>query len=284
MVEQAFKTRLEGNELFKNGNLGGALLKYHQVLLVLKGVNYPAKVVDPFEAPRSGVEEISDAEAAKIEAEKGKGKEQAESMADRIQNALMNTYLNSAAIYVKQERWQRALDSAYAAQKYDKENPKAKFREAQALIGLGQIYTGKKKLEELRQTNPDAAVTAALKKLAKDEAAREAKKNLQFKGMFDRKQSGSQNGKKPAGTSSTVADKDGANGKADTAAPVEAKEEQPVPPKAEAQENPAAAEDKPAATAATEDNKPATEDDKPARDETAKAAEDESVVAAEANA
>lgn len=40
-------------------------------------------------------------------------------MAQQIQQALKNTYLNSAAIYVKQERWARALESAKAAQKYE---------------------------------------------------------------------------------------------------------------------------------------------------------------------
>jgi len=40
-------------------------------------------------------------------------------MAQQIQQALKNTYLNSAAIYVKQERWGRALESAKAAQKYE---------------------------------------------------------------------------------------------------------------------------------------------------------------------
>ncbi|GAA6046623.1 hypothetical protein JCM3770_006245 [Rhodotorula araucariae] len=230
MAEAAFKTRLEGNELFKAGNLPGALLKYHQVLLVLKGINYPMRPAEPVVAPRSGVEEVTDAEPAEIEAEERTSKPlvAGESMADKVTNALMNTYLNSAAIYVKQERWQRALESAKSAQKYNKENPKGKFREAQALIGLGKVYEGRRMLEELVKSNPDPAVAAALNKLAADDRVREAKKNEQFKGMFDRsRKSGSQNDKGPTeravddaakkGTNGTA----GADGKADTAAEME---------------------------------------------------------------
>lgn len=55
MAKDAFETRLAGNELFKAGELQQALRKYHQVLLVLKGINWqsePQKVVDSSE-PRA---------------------------------------------------------------------------------------------------------------------------------------------------------------------------------------------------------------------------------------
>ena len=37
ITSEAFAQRLEGNEKFKQGDLTGALLAYHQVLLKLKG-------------------------------------------------------------------------------------------------------------------------------------------------------------------------------------------------------------------------------------------------------
>lgn len=154
------------------------------------------------------VTEVDEDEAKEIEAAEGKGKEKEktpaaagdEDMGQQIKTALLNTYLNSAAIYIKQERWQRALESAKSAQKFDecafpplslslpaslthlprpssttRTNPKAKFREGQALIGLGQITAGKRLLEELQQVNPDSAVAAALNKLAQDEVQRSIK-------------------------------------------------------------------------------------------------------------
>ena len=56
-----------------------------------------------------------------------------------------------------------------------RDNLKAKFREGQALIGLGRILDGKRLLEELQMLNPDPAVKAALFKLDQDEARRESK-------------------------------------------------------------------------------------------------------------
>ncbi|GAA5838384.1 hypothetical protein JCM9279_003228 [Rhodotorula babjevae] len=212
-IKQAFKTRLEGNELFKSADYRAALLKYHAVLVALRGVNWPASAAAQTEASTtsspadSSGEESDDGSTAAQDEEnntgevegKGKGKAEQEpaeappktrpddeNMAEQIRQALKNTYLNSAAIYVKQERWTRALESAKAAQKYEEDNPKAKFREGQALIGLGHVLPGKRRLEELQLTNPDPAVKAALAKLAQDEAKRETDKQASFRGMFER--------------------------------------------------------------------------------------------------
>lgn len=116
--------------------------------------------------------------------------------------ALMRTTPHS--VYIKQERWQRALDAATSAKKYDEDNAKALFREGQARIGLGEVNTGKRILEDLQVKNgPDAAITAALQKLAADEKKREQAKNAQFRGMFNRKNGADQPAKgKPVGESS----------------------------------------------------------------------------------
>ncbi|TNY20277.1 hypothetical protein DMC30DRAFT_417118 [Rhodotorula diobovata] len=236
MAKDAFETRLEGNELFKAGELQQALRKYHQVLLVLKGINWqsePQKVVDSSEP----LTEVDEDEAKEIEAAEGKGKEKEktpaaagdEDMGQQIKTALLNTYLNSAAIYIKQERWQRALESAKSAQKFDETNPKAKFREGQALIGLGQITAGKRLLEELQQVNPDSAVAAALNKLAQDEVQRSIKAKNELKGFLNRKPdaASSSSGSKEVGktTASTTKDEGGATAAASSSSePVKAGE------------------------------------------------------------
>ncbi|GAA5903196.1 hypothetical protein JCM8208_002234 [Rhodotorula glutinis] len=212
-ILQAFKTRLEGNELFKSGDYRAALLKYHAVLVALRGVYWPAggaahATASSTSSPAGSDDEAGeDLEASEGEGEdsnEGKGKGKApvvhepakeapkktrpddENMAEQIKQALKNTYLNSAAIYVKQERWSRALESAKAAQKFEENNPKAKYREGQALIGLGRLWEGKRLLEELMVTNPDSAVTAALVQVAEMEAKREMDRQKTFRGMFDR--------------------------------------------------------------------------------------------------
>lgn len=115
------------------------------------------------------------------------------------------------SVYIKQERWQRALDAATAAKKYDEDNAKALFREGQARIGLGEINTGKRILEDLQVKNgPDAAITAALQKLAADEKKREEAKNAQFRGMFNRKNGSEQSSKeKPAEGKAATAEASG---------------------------------------------------------------------------
>ncbi|GJN92278.1 hypothetical protein Rhopal_005308-T1 [Rhodotorula paludigena] len=197
IIEKAFATRQEGNELLKAGELGPALLKYHAVLLALRGLDSSLSRLYPAEPPRfSAIEEprIQEIVDDKDEEKEGETKDEgsqgevtAASKIEEVRTAIKNTYLNSAAIYIKQERWKRALEAAQSAKKLDEDNVKAKFREAQARIGLGEINTGKKMLEELQKSNPDSAITAALNKLSIDEKAREAKATAQFKGMFNRK-------------------------------------------------------------------------------------------------
>ncbi|BGP21605.1 tetratricopeptide repeat protein 9C [Rhodotorula toruloides] len=187
-IDKALKTRLEGNEAFKAGDFTLALRKYHEVLLHLKGLDGQMSSVYGPSQPRASIIEVTDEEGEAEAVASTKPVEDPESKQAQVKTALLNTYLNSAAVYIKQERWQRALDAASAAKKYDEGNAKALFREGQARIGLGEINTGKRILEDLQVKNgPDAAITAALQKLAADEKKREQAKNAQFRGMFNRK-------------------------------------------------------------------------------------------------
>ncbi|GAA5832563.1 hypothetical protein JCM5353_002190 [Sporobolomyces roseus] len=194
IIDKALAQRIDGNNKFKAGDLQGALRDYHYVLLSLKGLDgrmssafgpatRPPEILPSTKEPK--IEEIDD------EAEKGKEKEaepqekEEESPYDVIKTALLNTHINSAAIHIKLERFQRALECAQAAQKLDEKNQKASFREAQARIGLGQIPKGKAILEEMQKTNgPDAGISQTLAKLAADEKEKDKVKNSQFRGMF----------------------------------------------------------------------------------------------------
>ncbi|BGP28791.1 hypothetical protein JCM10296v2_000527 [Rhodotorula toruloides] len=197
-IDKALKTRLEGNEAFKTGDMTLALKKYHAVLFSLKGLDGQlSSIYGPSQAP-APITEVTDEEAEAIASTKPA--DDSDSKQAAVKSALLNTYLNSAAVYIKQERWQRALDAATAAKKYDEDSAKALFREGQARIGLGEINTGKRILENLQVKNgPDAAITAALQKLEADEKKREQAKNAQFRGMFNRKNGSDQSAKdKPA--------------------------------------------------------------------------------------
>ena len=126
------------------------------------------------------------------------------------------------SIHIKRGNYPRALEAAQQALRIDESardqfgphcgadprtcrtNNKAKFREAQAMIGLGEISKGRAALESLqisvsslgRSSNvstsslfappqsPDIAITNALHQLRLDERARTAKSQAQFSESF----------------------------------------------------------------------------------------------------
>ncbi|GAA6006606.1 hypothetical protein JCM10207_004991 [Rhodosporidiobolus poonsookiae] len=238
-IDKALKVRLEGNDKFKAGDLQGAMMLYHQVLLSLKGLESavsqafgqpPLPKILPDSQEEVGAWKEYDEDAKPdvkpdvepdVEADvkpdiEPDVKPDPESKAEIIKKAILNTYLNQAAILIKQEKWKRALDCAESAKKIDEKNPKALFREAQARIGLGELNAGKRLLEELQKTNPDSAITAALQKLSLDEKTRGSKTQAQFRGMFNRKPSNdgkaasaSNNNNSNHSSSSTVKAEDG---------------------------------------------------------------------------
>ncbi|GAA5880363.1 hypothetical protein JCM8547_002275 [Rhodosporidiobolus lusitaniae] len=176
-IDDAFALRLEGNEKFKAGDLAGALMAYHNVLISLKGLD---SAISSAYGPAPAAPVIPTGEEPEKKADEPPTK------AEQVKTAILNTYLNMAAIHIKREAWKRALECAQQAKKLDEKNPKAAFREAQAKIGLGEITAGRKALEELNKTSPDSAITAALAKLAIDEK-KPSKTTQQFRGMFNTK-------------------------------------------------------------------------------------------------
>ncbi|GAA5834833.1 hypothetical protein JCM11251_002037 [Rhodosporidiobolus azoricus] len=181
-IDKAFKTRLEGNEKFKSGDLVGALRDYHTVLLSLKGAtSLESQIGQIYPKPLPPVTGPTDEEEKKTAGEAPLSK------ADEVKQAILNTHLNSAAVHIKRENWKRALECALQAKKMDEKNPKAAFREAQARIHLGEVNAGKKMLEDLNKTNPDAAIAAELQKLKLNEKTTGSKVAAGFRGMYNKK-------------------------------------------------------------------------------------------------
>ncbi|GAA5955130.1 hypothetical protein JCM8115_001859 [Rhodotorula mucilaginosa] len=195
-VDKTLKQRLEGNEQLLAGDLQGALKTYHLVLLALRGLESAIQNLDVLakseDSDDSSSEEAEEGQKEKEDGGSGggggdsKGKQTASepTQGEKVKSAILNTHLNMANIYIKQEKWQKALRSAEAAKRLHSDHPKAVFREAQARLGLGEIYTGRKMLQNLQKKHPDAAITAALQKLELDEKARQKKADLQFRGIF----------------------------------------------------------------------------------------------------
>ncbi|GAA5940319.1 uncharacterized protein JCM15063_002599 [Sporobolomyces koalae] len=206
-IDKALAIRLEGNTKFKRGDLKGALRDYHTVIMSLKGLEgkmqqlwgmrykgdsmLPTAQVNKIEEIKEGDDTADSEQHATQGGSEGSSDGTSEGQAEEsdppfetVRTALLNTHINSAAIHIKLERWQRALECAQYAKKLDEKNPKAAFREAQARIGLGQISMGKSMLLEMQKTHPDAAIDQALAKLDVDEQERESRKNSQFRGMF----------------------------------------------------------------------------------------------------
>ncbi|ORY69304.1 hypothetical protein BCR35DRAFT_308109 [Leucosporidium creatinivorum] len=175
ITDEAFAQRLKGNTLFKEGDLKGALREYHAVLLRLKGLDSALQSAFGSPAPEVIITPKDDAE------EKAKAEESKEpTLQEKVKQAIGLTYLNSAAIHIKNENFKRALECADSALKIDENNDKAKFRAAQARIGMGEISKGKAALEELQKKTPDVAIANALKQLAADEKTRAAQAKSQF--------------------------------------------------------------------------------------------------------
>ncbi|KWU46751.1 hypothetical protein RHOSPDRAFT_31568 [Rhodotorula sp. JG-1b] len=229
-IDKTLKLRIEGNDKLLAGDLQGALRTYHLVLLSLRGLESPIQnfsVLAKSEEDSGGSSSEEEGGGQKEKEGGGgggggggdsKGKRSAETKTaseptegEKVKSAILNTHLNMAkcrenSIYIKQEKWEKALRAAEAAKRLHSDHPKAVFREAQARLGLGEIYNGRKMLQNLQKKHPDSAITAALQKLELDEKARQKKADLQFRGIFAAKSKAfaakkSEDGEKGASTS-----------------------------------------------------------------------------------
>ncbi|GAA5950859.1 hypothetical protein JCM3765_004612 [Sporobolomyces pararoseus] len=198
-ITTALKVRQAGNEKFKNGDLSGALRDYHTVLLSLRGLeqtlstnfernplpipftssNRPSKRLRIDFANGNQLDEQDSPEPE----EQVQQEPEEEHPQKTVERALVNTFVNSSAIHIEMKRYQRALECALQAQRIDERNCKAKFREAQARLGLGQVAKAKLLLELLQQElGPEAGIARTLAQVEYDQRQREKAKEEQSRG------------------------------------------------------------------------------------------------------
>ncbi|SCV68402.1 BQ2448_523 [Microbotryum intermedium] len=191
-IDKAIQVRLQGNDKLKAGDLQGALQDYYSVLFSLRGLDGSIQEAMGA-APRLGCPSQSGTEPPLDDDVKAQRE-----LTDKVKQAIVSTHINMAMIHSKKANWKRSLDCALEARKLslsckradeyslNRDNPKAKFREAQARIKLGEVTTGKKMIEDLHKASPDPAFVKALDELKLEEKARSEKNDQQFRGMFSK--------------------------------------------------------------------------------------------------
>ncbi|PRP79226.1 hypothetical protein PROFUN_12764 [Planoprotostelium fungivorum] len=145
---QSFKE--EGNKFVKSGETPKAFFQYHQALMYINGINGS-----------------SDEE-----------KQQINSIKLPIQN-------NLAMLYVKQEKWEKAIKACTEALQIDKDNVKALFRRGKSRVALGDIDNAEIDLKRAAELDPaDKAIKNELILIARKQQEQEKKTKNFYAGMF----------------------------------------------------------------------------------------------------
>ncbi|KAF8656273.1 hypothetical protein AX16_002709 [Volvariella volvacea WC 439] len=168
---EKFKTgedcKLAGDEAYRQGDFKKALLKYHESLLYVNGLDANAlKSLGMVSDPVPGSDEK-------------KEKTKADELKEKVYN-------NMAACHISNKNWKRAEAAAVMALKLNEKNYKALYRKAKALGELGWSEKAEKILEQIiKESPPDA--DAAQKELEHVRAAakeRERVHNQKMKGFL----------------------------------------------------------------------------------------------------
>ncbi|KAL1931315.1 hypothetical protein VTP01DRAFT_10452 [Rhizomucor pusillus] len=150
--QKGVEFREQGNAAFKSGDLKAALSSYYSALLHLRSVG--------------GMHPEGD-------------------LKQRSESQQVMIYNNMAAALAKQEKWDRALDSAKKASALDPENLKSKFRMGQAYVRLGDFEKAKPLLDQVLARNPDdTLVKQELAKVKQEEKKANAEVKSAYWGMF----------------------------------------------------------------------------------------------------
>ncbi|KIM80494.1 hypothetical protein PILCRDRAFT_822592 [Piloderma croceum F 1598] len=161
-----------GDQAFKAGDVKAALRSYHESLMYLLGIDKNAlKGLPGGPAP----EPITNGEEKKPE------KTEVDEIVEKI-------YANMSACHLKNENWQRAVETANKALAKNEDNYKAMFRKGKALGELGFFEKAEKVLEELKTKSPSDApgATAEIARLRAIDQAREKVHKQKLKGFLSR--------------------------------------------------------------------------------------------------
>ncbi|KAJ9478984.1 TPR_REGION domain-containing protein [Pseudozyma hubeiensis] len=129
--------KLSGNTAFTSGDITGALSHYHYAILYFSGLDHRSVLglVGENSGQHGKPEDLStDEEDA----------DQKPDVFAKSQKELSLVYSNMSACYLKQQKWDRAVESADKALRSDSGNVKARFRKGKALRGRGDVYAAQK--------------------------------------------------------------------------------------------------------------------------------------------
>ncbi|KAH9945138.1 TPR-like protein [Epithele typhae] len=165
-----------GDEAFKAQNWQGTLLKYHEALLYLKGLdkNATQKALGAPVPPPPPV----DAAAS-----------QDEKVLTEVDLLLEKIYSNMAQVHLNNGRWKRAIETADKALSHNKKNIKAMFRKAKALKEQGYFEKAEEVLKKIQEEGDDDEKEAAVKEMESVKAAEKAttaKHNQKMKGFLNK--------------------------------------------------------------------------------------------------
>jgi len=169
-VETAKEKKEQADKAFQASDLPTALRFYHEALLYLKGLD--SNTTD-IVAGNSGDQ------SAAISPEK------------KEINAIMEkVYSNMCACHIKQEKWQRAIETADKVLAKNADNVKAKFRKGKALGELGYFEKATVVLEDLLKANekgPDApAIKVELQRFKVMERVVTKKADTKMRGFLNK--------------------------------------------------------------------------------------------------
>ncbi|ETS64651.1 hypothetical protein PaG_00592 [Moesziomyces aphidis] len=168
-----------GNASFVSGDISAALSSYHHAVLYLSGLQTRSIL---------GLvgESTTDSKPEDLDSDSDDGT----ASAPTSEVELSQVYSNMAACYLKQGRWDRALDAADKGLRADSRNVKAKFRRAQALRGQNNLYAARDylqlTLDSLGNKRADAKVgfQAELNKVQAEIGIKEAKARNKWVGFL----------------------------------------------------------------------------------------------------
>jgi len=169
-IDTAKQKKDTADQAFKAGQLKEALRSYHESLMYLLGIDKNA--LKGLTGRSDPIKESEDKKQEKTE----------------VDEIVEKIYANMSACHLKNENWQRALETANKALSKNENNYKAMFRKGKALGELGFFEKAEKVLEELKTKNPTDApgATAELARLRAIDQAREKANKQKLKGFLSR--------------------------------------------------------------------------------------------------
>jgi len=163
------------DQAFKQGDTKAALMSYHQALMFLLGLDKNA--LQSIGVGPSATSSPSTSKAAKDVKEK-----------TEIDDIIEKIYANMAACHLKNQNWQRVIETADKALAKNENNYKALFRKGKALGAQGFYEKAVKILKDVKEKNPSdgPAVDAELARLKVIDDERERAHKQKMKGFLNK--------------------------------------------------------------------------------------------------